>query len=280
MTNIQTTQQYLDSVRPGRNTELVTTVQKYLQDGDISVVELLPAALSDWRGRDLADLAAAELFETDAAEAVLKVAVHRLSISNVAVVDSFTADVAFNCVAADKKAGLDINLIELLREKGVTDYDLAKFWLTNTGRHDLFGSKFPRPDGIFFWWTGPITEDHVFNPASLFRMPDDLKPENVFEEIIYGLSDDDMLRLLHRFSRDARAGTLQALLTRDKPHLIQKYIDELASQKPERLGYSVAWPYVTANTEQFDELCLEHCRNNEVCYPIVVLDGLRNGKLN
>jgi len=278
MTNIETTQQYLDSVRPGRNTELVTTVQKYLQDGDISVVELLPAALSDWRSRGLADLAATELFETDAAEAVLKVAVHRISISNVAVVDSFTATVAFNCVAADKKAGLDIKLIEMLREKGVTDYDLAKFWLTNVGVTGSFERKFHRPDVIFFWRTGPITEDHVFDPASLFRMPDDLKPENVFEEIIYALSDDDMLRLLHRFSRDARAGTLQALLARDKPHLIQKYIDELASREPERLGYSVAWPYVTANTEQFDELCLEHCRNNEVCYPIVVLDGLRNGK--
>ncbi len=274
----KTTQELLDN-KHSHFCDAMNEVKSYMLSGKPEQIDWqADLTQGDYEIRRLVELAVADMADTPAAKAVFDIAVHRLCHRNIAVADEFTGQFAMQCVEAELKDNNPLiqQFIESLRSKGVDNYSLALFWVTTLGK---------KGHRIFNWTHRPITDELIFEPGPLFVSPASVKPNNVFEEIILGLTDKDMLKLLQQYSSlEVGRGTsgwkvapLLALLTRDKPQIISQFIESFPV-KADAADYAVDWPYIIAATDAFDEQCIEFCSARGLCYPLIVLDGLRQGK--
>ncbi len=272
----KTTQELIDQ-KNHYYCDAVKEVKSLVLSGDLQQINWQSDLQNGYLISSLVELAVAEMADTPAAKAVFDIAVQRIRHRDKTVPDAFAGEFAIQCVQAAKSDNnsLDEKFIESLRSQDVDNYSLALFWITTVGEYN---------SRIFGYEQEEINREHILEPELLFALPAGLQPRNIFEEIILDLTDKDMLKLLQQYSNFEvylgrslwNVAPLQAMLARDRPEVISQFISSLAVD--DSANYAVEWPYINTATEAFDEQCIEFCSVRGLCYPLMVLDGLRRGK--
>ncbi len=276
-----TTQEYIDrQLSYGSADVTLVSVHDYMQTGEAQHLKNISTNFRYLDARKLFAFAVAENLTTPASRAVFEAAAYRIVNGDHTIVDTYPGVFALKCAEmADKGAGNEVgaSLIQSLRDQGVEDFQIALFWVTNTS------STGPEP----FIWHGFNVSDPVLEVEQRFKVPNDITAKNVFEEVILGLSDADMLKLLECYKTAAfeynsvrwSVGPLLGIVARDRPQVLRDFLKVFLSidEKTQSGSYfhALDWRYIVGSTEEFDDECLKYSEKNNLPEPVVTLAQLR-----
>lgn len=281
-----------------------SAINDYLNTGDIKHIDELTSSHDSFFSLDLARAALHEWFQTPASSAVLEAAIHRVATRSHLTTDVLPGMIATACVTVEGiQKKLDAKFVEKLRERGCDEFLIAFFWLQNSSAYS----------GVSFYWLEDkyvSDETQCESPEEYFVIPLGVSSKNAFEDVILGLSDKELLRLFRRdvsvqtdpaattplqaitsiFKREKsspqsqtvsnrekprswRVGPLQALIARERPQVIRELI-----HSDGLFEGAIDWCYVVGATEEYDKHCIAACVASGDIMPLIVLDGLREGK--
>ena len=277
-----TTQGYIDLCVSGKNNPpdpAVIAINDYLKTGDNSYIEQIPRDCGWSSLVNLLALAVGEQLTTPASTAIFEMVVYRIANGDCTQYDRLSGKYTEMCIRnlePDASEQLLTNLLQSVRDQGCDEFTIALFWITTSslGYDEAFK------------WKIPLTvELKLEKPELACKLPSDIAANNVFEHAILGLSDADMVKLLKSYQTAHfeynRAhwdiGQLQGVLARDRPHVIREFIEPFTNEGAgsEFHQHAIDWRYIVGATDEFDNECVEYCRNNGLAYPLMVLAGLR-----
>jgi len=275
---IQTTQGFIDRRMSYPTPDVtVSCLHEYMATGEISHIDQIARDIRYNTVRELMTLAVQEQMITPASIAIFESVIHRLVSGNPTQPDMFSTVFALASTEAEKsevRQSVGSALIQTAKSRGLDDFALAVFWIT--------GMSLTGP-AAFKWNKKYFNKARaLLEPDQHYKIPNDFAVNNVFEELILGLSDKDIGKLFACYRTaavvDGRVrwsiGPLQALVAKDRLHVLVAFIDDVTVD----IKHALAWPYILCATDSLDDRCVEYSKRFGLIDPLITLACLRGGK--
>ncbi|MFK8079950.1 MAG: DUF4132 domain-containing protein [Granulosicoccus sp.] len=229
-------------------------IQDYLDNQRLDCIEQFNLEAASWDASDLLSASIDEAAETTVSKAVFELFIHRIAsqspVKHERPIHLFLGNCAYR---NSPERPLLAQIFDRLREYGVDDMFLSILWISKTSE------------------------------GSVAQFDDSTNP---FEETILQLSDDKMLELFLSYiqkpitygHRHWNVGPLQALIARDRPHIIEKLIQAIDKVSYNTEDGVISWSSIVEVTDAFDAQCIQHCVERKLFYPLVHLDRARDGE--
>ncbi|MGB0743976.1 MAG: DUF4132 domain-containing protein, partial [Opitutales bacterium] len=192
------------------------------------------------------------------------------------------SDLVKGVLAANEQPGGGVQLLKAAQCVGLSDLDLAKYWMSSCGHRLSFGWVEERPEETLF---GSAYDVRIFYEIP----PNDEQGWSPAEHMIWNLTETDTVKLLQHnlMAPKARYGNhkvwhadrFQGTLAKLKPHVLRTFLDTI--QRSEEADHSINWSYVLTASESFDDDCVRYVELSsaeERLDALVFLDTLRKGK--